>query len=104
MNKEKFIDWLDGHLSALELKNIDFCSVSAIRKKMDTMILQKYAKKVYSQNGEDGITMKLVELLYDDPMNKNFVEFGVESGEECNTRIKNIKYLKILIYWGLILI
>ncbi len=87
MNKEKFFDWLDGHLSALELKNIDSCSVSTIRKKMNTMSLQKYAKKVYSQNGEDGITMKLIELLYNDPTNKKYVEFGVESGEECNTRV-----------------
>jgi hypothetical protein len=52
-------------------------------------------KKIYSQNGEDGITMKLVELLYDPSENnstKYYVEFGVENGDECNTRILREKY------------
>lgn len=45
-------------------------------------------KKIFSQNGEDGITMKLLELIYcGDNVNKFYVEFGVEDGRECNTRI-----------------
>jgi hypothetical protein len=43
-----------------------------------------FERKVYSQNGEDGILLELVRLL--DPP-RFFVEFGVESGVECNTRI-----------------
>jgi hypothetical protein len=52
------------------------------------MDLSLFEKKVFSQNGEDGITMKLLELIYDnDNDNKFYVEFGVENGIECNTRI-----------------
>ena len=55
--------------------------------------LNLFEKKVFSQNGEDGITMKLVELLYDgDNNNKFYVEFGVENGMECNTRILREQY------------
>jgi len=46
-----------------------------------------FEKKIYSQNGEDGITIKLLELVYNDPYNKYYVEFGAENGKECNTRI-----------------
>ena len=50
--------------------------------------LSQFEKRVYSQNGEDGVTMKLVELIYDnDTTDKYYVEFGVENGRECNTRI-----------------
>ena len=57
------------------------------------MDLSLFEKKVFSQNGEDGITMKLLELIYDgDNHNKFYVEFGVESGKECNTRILREKY------------
>lgn len=57
------------------------------------MDLTLFEKKVYSQNGEDGITMKLIELIYDENNNNKFyVEFGVENGTECNTRILREKY------------
>jgi hypothetical protein len=52
------------------------------------MDLSLFEKKIFSQNGEDGITMKLVEMIYDgNNYNKFYVEFGVENGMECNTRI-----------------
>lgn len=58
------------------------------------MDLSLYENKIFSQNGEDGITIKLVELIYgDNDVNKKYyVEFGVESGKECNTRILREKY------------
>jgi hypothetical protein len=59
------------------------------------MDLSKYEEKIFSQNGEDGITLKLVELIYGDngDYGDNFyVEFGVEDGTECNTRILREKY------------
>ena len=61
------------------------------------MNLGLFEKKIFSQNGEDGITMKLLELLYcnkDDNniIDKYYVEFGVESGKECNTKILREKY------------
>ena len=42
----------------------------------------EFNKKVSSQNGEDGIIEKLLELV--DVDNKYFVEIGVEDGSECN--------------------
>jgi hypothetical protein len=56
------------------------------------MDLQSFEKKVFSQNGEDGVTVKLIESIYDDPRQKYYVEFGVESGYECNTRILREQY------------
>ena len=58
------------------------------------MDLGDFEQKIYSQNGEDGITMKLIELLYDNDKyyDKYYVEFGVENGMECNTRILKEKY------------
>ena len=47
-----------------------------------------YENKIFTQHGEDGITMKLIELIYgNDNDNKFYVEFGVEDGMECNTII-----------------
>ena len=51
-----------------------------------------FEKKIFSQNGEDGITEKLIELIYNGDNNKFFVEFGVQKGIECNTRILREKY------------
>ena len=52
------------------------------------MDLSLFENKIYSQNGEDGVTMKLIELIYNgDHNNKVYIEFGVETGVECNTRI-----------------
>lgn len=51
--------------------------------------LKDYESKIYSQNGEDGITEYLTQLL--SPM-KYYVEFGCENGRECNTRVLREKY------------
>lgn len=56
-------------------------------------MLERYEKQIYSQNGEDGITEILLKILYNnDSKNKYYVEFGVENGMECNTRILREKY------------
>lgn len=52
--------------------------------------LSQYEKRVYSQNGEDGIIEKIFELIGVD--SAYFVEFGVEDGRECNTRYLREKY------------
>jgi hypothetical protein len=56
----------------------------------DIRDLVQYEKKIYSQNGEDGITLELLKRLYPSPSPEHeffYVEFGVESGSECNTRV-----------------
>lgn len=44
----------------------------------------KWDRKVFSQNGEDGIIERIFESI--GTTNKYYVEFGVEDGTECNTR------------------
>lgn len=57
------------------------------------MDLHNYEKKIFSQNGEDGIIIKLIDLLYKEENDYYYyVEFGVENGIECNTRILREKY------------
>ena len=46
--------------------------------------LSESEKKIYSQNGEDGVIEKIMALL--DIKQGFYVEFGAENGEECNTR------------------
>lgn len=48
-------------------------------------MLQSREEKIYSQNGEDGILIALLEILT--VKYYTYVEFGVENGLECNTRI-----------------
>ena len=51
----------------------------------DTKInLSIFEKKVYSQNGEDGIIEKIFDII--GTTNSTYVEFGVEDGKERNTR------------------
>ncbi len=57
------------------------------------IFLNNYEKQIYSQNGEDGIIEKIIDLIYqNNKYNKYYVEFGVENGMECNTRILREKY------------
>ncbi len=47
--------------------------------------LRGFDWKGYSQNGEDGIIREIFHRI--GTTNKFFVEFGVETGAECNTRL-----------------
>lgn len=46
--------------------------------------LSSYEKKYWSQNGEDGVLLKIFEVI--GAIDKYFVEFGTDNGTECNTR------------------
>lgn len=46
--------------------------------------LTRYERKVFSQNGEDGILAAIFGKIGEGT--RRFVEFGVENGDECNTR------------------
>lgn len=45
----------------------------------------RFEKKIYSQHGEDGVLLNFFKII--GTTNKYFVEFGTESGQECNTRV-----------------
>ncbi len=47
--------------------------------------LPKREQHIFSQNGEDGITLAIFERI--GAGTKFFVEFGVETGVACNTRV-----------------
>lgn len=49
------------------------------------MLIHNYEKKIYSQNGEDGIIAFL--LIHINPSVKRSLEFGVHDGRQCNTRL-----------------
>jgi hypothetical protein len=46
--------------------------------------LHDHREKHYSQNGEDGVIERLMEIL--GPTNRYYVEIGTGDGTECNTR------------------
>lgn len=45
--------------------------------------LNRYEGKIFSQNGEDGVTLKIFQKI--GTTDKTYVEFGVQEGYECNT-------------------
>ena len=49
----------------------------------DSMFLESYGYKVYSQNDEDGILQEIFDRIGTET--KKFVEFGVQDGLECNS-------------------
>lgn len=52
---------------------------------MTELDLGLYERRIYSQNGEDGVLITMINIIKN--LNKNFCEIGVENGHECNTRI-----------------
>ena len=64
--------------------------------------LAPHGAKIYSQNNEDGITLRILEILEEHkiPINKFFFEFGGEDGKECNTRILRNEWKGIILDGG----
>src|SRR6516225_11026609 len=54
----------------------------AMEKKRRLVGLQVFERRVYSQNGEDGILEEILRRI--GVCGRFFVEFGVETGAECN--------------------
>jgi len=48
--------------------------------------LRDYERKVYSQNGQDGVIEQLYKMLDLPLKNSTFFEIGTQDGSECNTR------------------
>jgi hypothetical protein len=87
---------LRHHLHSLEgrLQEVD-ARVARTTQRLDTAAaeaqraarlqagdLRAYERRVYSQNGEDGILEEILRRV--GALRKYFVEFGVETGEQCN--------------------
>ena len=49
-------------------------------------------KKIYSQNGEDGVIEKLIETINLNKTHGYYVKFGVQDGQECNSRYLRVKF------------
>lgn len=58
--------------------------ISSCAQPKKVIDLYESERKVFSQNGEDGV-LQAIFCVIGDPL-KYYVEFGTESGEECNTR------------------
>jgi hypothetical protein len=55
-----------------------------LRSRAPIRDLTRYERRIYSQNGEDGILQAIFARV--GTTNRYFVEFGVEDGSQCNTR------------------
>lgn len=85
MNKLAFMrNFLFNVLSLTPFrKRFQFIGNSSKEEFSEVIDLELFEKKVFSQNGEDGILIKIFSVI--GSINNFYVEFGVESGAECNT-------------------
>lgn len=73
-------------INAREAMKFNFYqSLRTLTADMPTCSLTPYEFKVFSHNGEDGVTLEILNRI--GVQHEYFVEFGGEFGRECNTRI-----------------
>ena len=65
--------------------SLKFFFIYNLFKNLNIKNLNLFEKRVYSQNGEDGIIEYIFHKI--NTTNKYYVEFGAEDGSECNTRL-----------------
>lgn len=81
---------VDGHRSAYQRRRWDtrsvYGAIGLLNQRYDYTdeSLAACELRVFSQNGEDGVIAELLHRI--GTTNRFFVEFGVQSGTECNTR------------------
>jgi hypothetical protein len=63
--------------------------LGSINMKKNSLNIQDYEFKIFSQWGEDGIIQHLLDVV--EVKNKTFIEFGVESFKESNCRFLMVK-------------
>ena len=68
-----------------ERKKRAFVSREKERREGDPRNLMNFEEKVYSQNGEDGVIAEVLDRIGIE--GGFFVEIGIETGRECNTRL-----------------
>ena len=92
----KIVPWLFFALMAFPVTNIHAAHKSKKKKRssqntthtqavLQGIDLSQYEKKIFSQNGEDGVTVALFNFIGTD--SRYFVEFGSGDGNECNSRV-----------------
>mmetsp|Transcript_7896 Transcript_7896/g.11770 ORF Transcript_7896/g.11770 Transcript_7896/m.11770 type:complete len:460 (+) Transcript_7896:21-1400(+) len=52
--------------------------------------LQHHERSVFSQNGEDGVLLAILDII--GVKHRTYVEFGVEDGKQCNSRLLRERY------------
>jgi len=88
--KKRIIDFIDDKIETLRAQPAGFDWERKLREHLDnTVYLEPYGFKVYSQNDEDGIITEIFRRI--GTTNKRFIEFGVENGIECNSHYLLLK-------------
>jgi len=67
----------------LKLRDLYLCSIYLLLRDFKVRDINLFDRKVYSQNGEDGILQLIFHKI--GVTNRYFVEFGVGNGTICNT-------------------
>jgi FkbM family methyltransferase len=95
LNKLSLMGWQEDVIYERKTENFKLNDYSTSNIKLDNKVisyenLHNYEEKIFSQNGEDGITLEIIKKL--DITNGYYVEFGTQDAKECNTRILREKY------------